>query len=65
MKRKANLGSTRASQLGETSLEQGDDGGVVAALGGDEGSAALSRGEARIPTRCQQYSHSLNEPSKF
>ena len=42
MKRKANLGSARASQVGETSLEQGDDGGVVAALGGDEGRVTVS-----------------------
>ena len=48
-----------SSELGEASLEQGDDGGVLAALSVIEGSGAIMISETRISTSKQQGSHGL------
>ena len=55
-KREASWGG---SELGEASLEQGDDGGVLVALGKVEGSGAITSSEARISLSQQQGSDDL------
>ena len=47
------------AELGEASLDQGNDGGVLVVLGVIEGGVAIMCSEARISTSKQQGSHGL------